>query len=196
MYRRHYHCRQLISSITIQSCIISSDSHLYKAIISNQQQQQPQCRHQSSQIKQQQQYQRLTISRANHLLQTHQLTSPQLCTHAHNLATFGEHSLHLNAYVKLLPRQDVLHQAQLSQERLESGQRRSALDGLPVTIKANVAVGRWWGLPHSSSAILMEKRSDGDDGDTSSCTDTIEEDEEAVYESDIAESYSRNVEQY
>lgn len=177
---RQHHYRLRLSSITIRSCI-SSSSH-YNAIVSKQQQQ---CRYQSSQTRQQQHHQRLTISRANHLLQTHQLTPPQLCTHAHNLATFGEHSLHLNAYVKLLPLEDVLHQARMAQERLESGQRKSALDGLPVTIKANVAVGRWWGLPHSSSAILMDNHDDADTNNTnSSCTDNIDED--AVYESDIA----------
>lgn len=179
----HHHCRrQLLSFITTRSRIT------FSPIISNQQQQQQQkqqCRyhHQSSQTKKQ----RLTISRANHLLQTHQLTVPQLCTHAHNLATFGEHSLHLNAYVKLLPLDDVLYQATLSQERWERGQCKSRLDGLPVTIKANVAVGRWWGMPHSSSAILMDKHDDSnaDNDSTSNNTDDTEE-EEAVYESDIA----------
>jgi len=70
----------------------------------------------------------------------------------------------------------------LSHDRIRNGQRKSWLDGIPVTVKANVAVGRWWMMPHSSSAILMEERDNNDDD---SGTD-VKEAEEEMYESDIA----------
>eukprot|EP00984_Skeletonema_dohrnii_P028285 scaffold18205_cov111-Skeletonema_dohrnii-CCMP3373.AAC.1 len=193
----HYrHCRQL--SILIRSCAFSNNiiqKHPYcKAILSKQQQQ---CRSITTQQAspsppiQHHQQRRLTISRATHLLNSLKLTPQQLCQHAHNLATFGEHSLHLNAYVKLLPWNDVLQQAQLSHDRITNGQRKSWLDGIPVTVKANVAVGRWWMMPHSSSAILMDERGNSDDDDTDTIggefnnNNDIEAAEE-VYESDIA----------
>eukprot|EP00984_Skeletonema_dohrnii_P013796 scaffold5751_cov115-Skeletonema_dohrnii-CCMP3373.AAC.1 len=196
--RHRHHCRQL--SITIRSCassnnIIQKHPHC-KAILSKQQQQ---CRSITTQQAsspppiQHHQQRRLTISRAAHLLKSLQLTPQQLCQHAHNLATFGEHSLHLNAYVKLLPWNDVLQQAQLSHDRITNGQRKSWLDGIPVTVKANVAVGRWWMMPHSSSAILMEERDNNDNGtatiggDFNHNSDT-EEAAEEVYESDIAKT--------
>ena len=139
---------------------------------------------------------RLSISKANHLLHTNQAITPQqLCHHAHNLATFGETSLHLNAHVHLLSLQDVLDQAQLSHERIRSGLPKSRLDGIPVTIKANVAVGsRWGGLPHSSSRILVNGQVvENNDNDTTITTDNYHDvlngcndDGREVYQSDIA----------
>ncbi|KAL3787526.1 hypothetical protein HJC23_013735 [Cyclotella cryptica] len=127
---------------------------------------------------------RMTIARAARLLQKStpdhpqppRLTSQQLCQHSLNLATFGENSLHLNAYAKLLPPQEILHQASASDERRKSGQAKSILDGIPVTIKANIAVGKWWEMPHACSAVLSR--------DTSS--DVVDMDRVHVYESDVA----------
>eukprot|EP00985_Skeletonema_marinoi_P009706 scaffold4522_cov145-Skeletonema_marinoi.AAC.12 len=189
-HRRH--CREqsiLIRSYASSNNIIQKHLHC-KTILSKQQQ----CRSITTQQSpsppiQHHPHQRLTISRAAHLLNTQQLTPQQLCQHAHNLATFGEHSLHLNAYIKLLPLDDVLQQAQLSQDRITNGQRKSWLDGIPVTVKANVAVGRWWMMPSSSSAILMDMDNNDDDNGTAAtiggdCNNN--NDIEEVYESDIA----------
>ncbi|KAL7446728.1 hypothetical protein ACHAXM_011586 [Skeletonema potamos] len=133
---------------------------------------------------------RLTISQAFHLLQTQQITSQQLCQHAFHLANFGEHSLHLNAYVKLLPLTDILHQAQSSNERIRNGQAKSLLDGIPVTIKANIAVGKWWMMPNSSSAILNHTNDNNNNIINNNRIDDNQggddNDDNAVYESDIA----------
>eukprot|EP00984_Skeletonema_dohrnii_P005573 scaffold1967_cov107-Skeletonema_dohrnii-CCMP3373.AAC.4 len=80
---------------------------------------------------------------------------------------------------------------QPSNLRITNGQRKSWLDGIPVTVKANVAVGRWWMMPSSSSAILMEERGNSDDDGTATIGGDFNnnndiEDEEEVYESDIA----------
>mmetsp|Transcript_52795 Transcript_52795/g.112163 ORF Transcript_52795/g.112163 Transcript_52795/m.112163 type:complete len:675 (-) Transcript_52795:84-2108(-) len=96
----------------------------------------------------------MTISRAGRLFRTNQLTSQQLCQHSHNLALFGDNSLCLNAYSKILPLDQILEQAQESDERIQNGTPKSLLDGIPVSIKANVAVGRFWEMPHACSAIL------------------------------------------
>ena len=114
---------------------------------------------------------RLTIARASRLIRS-SLTSQQLCAHSLNLAHFGENALRLNAYTKLLSADDIAEQAAASDERIKSGQAKSLLDGLPVTIKANIAVGRWWELPTACSAILQ--------GNTEVNTGTD------VYESDVA----------
>lgn len=96
----------------------------------------------------------MTIARAARLFRTRKVTSQQLCQHAHHLALFGEESLRLNAFAKLLPWEDVLEQARRSDARLRRGAPRSALEGVPVTFKANLAVGRHWELPHACSALL------------------------------------------
>ena len=114
---------------------------------------------------------RLTIARATRLLHSN-LTSKQLCAHSLNLAHFGEKELRLNAYTKLLSAEDIAEQAAESDDRIKNGKPKSFLDGIPVTIKANIAVGKWWELPTACSAILnnmnMTNRSDD------------------VYESDVA----------
>ena len=119
---------------------------------------------------------RLTISRASRLIRS-KLTSQQICAHSLNLAHFGENTLRLNAYIKLLSEEDISEQARASDERIQNGRALSLLDGIPVTIKANVAVGRWWELPTACSAIL---KNDGGSPNTNS------KDETDIYESDIA----------
>lgn len=96
---------------------------------------------------------RLTIARATRLLRSN-LTSQQLCAHSFNLAYFGEDALKLNAYTKLLSAEDIAEQAAESDDRIKNGNPKSLLDGIPVTIKANIAVGKWWELPTACSAIL------------------------------------------
>jgi aspartyl-tRNA(Asn)/glutamyl-tRNA(Gln) amidotransferase subunit A len=124
---------------------------------------------------------RMTIAQASRLLRSQPsqaretLTSQDLCLHSLNLATFGENSLHLNAYAKLLSTDEIAEQARASDDRIKSGRAKSLLDGIPVTIKANIAVGRWWDIPHACSAILTHE--------TSGKADAINDN---VYESDIA----------
>eukprot|EP00956_Cyclotella_meneghiniana_P033116 scaffold93540_cov80-Cyclotella_meneghiniana.AAC.2 len=119
---------------------------------------------------------RLTIARAQRLLQSI-ITSQQLCLHSLHLASFGENDLRLNAYTKVLSAADIAQQAVASDERIKSGRAKSMLDGIPVTIKANIAVGRWWELPTACSAILSHDKS---------CSENTSSVNDAVYESDIA----------
>ncbi len=129
---------------------------------------------------------RMTIARAARLFRSSKLTSGQLCQHSYNLASFGESSLHLNAYAKLLPLDQILQQACQSDERIRNGKSKGLLDGIPVTIKANIAVGRYWEMPSACSAILSLDDEAVDD----TCTNTSYESEcsthNHVYESDIA----------
>ena len=146
---------------------------------------------------------RLTIARAARLFRTprdntgdnaRMLTSQNLCQHCYNLAIFGEKSLHLNAYAKLLSLDDISAQARASDERLKNGTPKSLLDGIPVTIKANIAVGRWWEVPNAGSAILTHGSVDKfcvgewikDRDNHFSNRDDSECSSRNVYESDIA----------
>ncbi len=179
------HCRKISTSCASSSTRRRQHHNDHCNTILPKQQQQQQCRL----IQQSSTQRRLTISRASHLLQTQQITSQQLCQHAHNLANFGEHSLHLNAYVKLLPLSDIVYQAQQSNERICNGQAKSVLDGIPVTVKANIAVGKWWMMPHSSSAILNSDTMNYHDTNNcsiSSNNSSNDDENEVVYESDIA----------
>jgi len=129
---------------------------------------------------------RMTISRAARLFRTSKLTSQQLCQHSHNLAHFGEESLRLNAYAKLLPLDQVLEQAQKSQERIQNGTPKSLLDGIPVTIKSNIAVGRFWEMPNACSAILTHGGEDNNGASMGRKGDDCADSNNNVYESDIA----------
>ena len=127
----------------------------------------------------------MTIARAARLFRSADaLTSEQLCRHSYHLAAFGEQALQLNAYAKLLPLDQILGQARASDERRAQGRPKSVLDGVPVSIKANIAVGEYWEMPTACSAILSrEEREKG--RQISKIAEGIA-DEGAVYESDIA----------
>lgn len=124
---------------------------------------------------------RMSIERASRLFRTvddegRALTSQELNRHCYNLATFGEKQLQLNAYAKLLSLDEILEQANKSDERFRRGCPKSLLDGIPVTIKANIAAGKWWEMPNAGSRILTHGKGIATDAPT------IDE----VYESDIA----------
>ena len=133
---------------------------------------------------------RLTIARASRLLRASKLTSKQLCQHSYNLAIFGEKSLRLNAYTKLLSLDEILEQAQKSDERIQNGDPKSDLDGIPVTIKANIAVGKYWEMPNACSAILVQGAQES--YDTSDRNEEERASGDNVYESDIAKRLLRD----
>lgn len=83
---------------------------------------------------------RLTVRQLNRLLSAGLVTSEQVCSYCFNLAVAGEDVWKLHAFSDLLSREDVLDQARASDERRRKGQSLSALDGIPVSIKANLAV--------------------------------------------------------
>jgi len=79
--------------------------------------------------------------------------------------------------------EQILQQASQSDERIKNGNSKGLLDGIPVTFKANIAVGRYWEMPNACSAILssaheIEDTFNSDEGECSS--------NNQVYESDIA----------
>ncbi|KAL9190583.1 hypothetical protein ACHAXT_000289 [Thalassiosira profunda] len=130
---------------------------------------------------------RLTVSRASRLLLSNRLTAQELCRHAYHLASFGESALRLNAYAKLLSWEEIAEQARKSDERIRSGEARSRLEGLPVTIKANIAAGGYWEMPHAGSAILAHEGIHLTIDDVpASRTTKGDVSNNGVYESDIA----------
>eukprot|EP00978_Attheya_sp_CCMP212_P036369 scaffold164308_cov58-Attheya_sp.AAC.1 len=84
---------------------------------------------------------RLTVERASRLLALHQLTSRELALYCHELARYGEEQLGLNAFAHLLDKHALLEAADASDKRRNSSSSSlSVLDGIPVSIKANIAV--------------------------------------------------------
>lgn len=81
----------------------------------------------------------LTVEQASRLLASGLITSEQLCSFCHALAVAGEDLWKLNAFTRLIPPQDVLDHARLSDKRRSNG-TASLLEGIPVSIKANLAV--------------------------------------------------------
>jgi len=140
----------------------------------------------------------MTIAQASRLFRTTKLTSEQLCNHSYNLAKFGEESLLLNAYTKILPINEILHQAQQSDNRIRDGIPKSLLDGIPVTIKANIAVGKYWEMPNACSVILASPNAEegGSDSIVEECfstsNNTNSNNSNNIYESDIARRLLRD----
>ena len=96
--------------------------------------------------------QNISLVKASNLLKSHKISAYELVNHCYNLAKIGEEDLKLNAYVHLESHEDLLEQAQASDERIRSGKPLSPLDGIPVSIKANIA---YKGRPlHACSQIL------------------------------------------
>jgi aspartyl-tRNA(Asn)/glutamyl-tRNA(Gln) amidotransferase subunit A len=87
---------------------------------------------------------RLTVARVQRWLESGALSSVDLCSYCYALAVAGETKYQLGAFARLVDRDAVLDQARASDERRRRQQqqkrRLSALDGIPVSIKANLAV--------------------------------------------------------
>lgn len=83
----------------------------------------------------------LTIERASRLLASGLITSEQLCSFCRALAVAGEDHWQLNAFTSLIPTDKLLENARASDERRQrSNGQVSPLEGIPVSIKANLAV--------------------------------------------------------
>ena len=83
---------------------------------------------------------RLRIRQLARLMESGALTSEQLCSYCYTLALAGEEVWNLGAFSYLLPKEHVLEQARRSDERRKHTRDASLLEGIPVTIKANIAV--------------------------------------------------------
>ena len=95
---------------------------------------------------------RLSIREASKLLNQFELSSTSLATQCFERAIYGEESLQLNAFTHLLSEEDIQKQAKASEERYRLKKTKSILDGIPVTIKANIAVK---GLPYTANSRIL-----------------------------------------
>jgi len=83
---------------------------------------------------------KLSLSDASIKLSTHQLTVLQLVKECYRRAKFGDDTLGLGAYAERASWTELEPLIQASQERYDVGKPKSLLDGIPVAIKANIAV--------------------------------------------------------
>lgn len=73
---------------------------------------------------------RLTVSLAQHLISTGRVKKQELALHCHALAVAGEERWGLNAFTRICSKESVLEQAD----------REGPLAGIPISVKANLAV--------------------------------------------------------
>lgn len=84
---------------------------------------------------------RLTLARASRLLQSGHVTSEELSLYCHTLAIAGEDKWHLNAFTRISDLESMMKQARASDSRRRAASGNiSPLDGIPVSIKANMAI--------------------------------------------------------
>ena len=86
---------------------------------------------------------RLTVSRAHRLLASGALSCQDLAQYCHALAAAGENQWRLNAFVHLVDRSDLLIKAQDLDDRRRLGETCGWLHGIPVSVKANLAVSEF-----------------------------------------------------
>ena len=82
----------------------------------------------------------LTIRQAARLLDSGLVTAEQLCKYCHSLAVAGEEIWHLNAFSTLTSIDDLVEQAKESDRKRLHGEASSIFEGIPISIKANLAV--------------------------------------------------------
>jgi aspartyl-tRNA(Asn)/glutamyl-tRNA(Gln) amidotransferase subunit A len=83
---------------------------------------------------------RLTIRQVSRLIDLGLVTSEQLAAFCHSLASAGEEIWRLNAFATIVALDDVLREARAADQRRHLGERLSLLDGIPISVKANIAV--------------------------------------------------------
>ena len=81
----------------------------------------------------------LTIRRAVRLLDSGLVTASQLAEFCHSMAVAGEEVWKLNAYNHLVSLEDITQKAKDSDTRRKNGEPLSIFDGIPVSIKSNIA---------------------------------------------------------
>ncbi|CAJ1969462.1 unnamed protein product [Cylindrotheca closterium] len=82
----------------------------------------------------------LTIRKASRLLEKQLITCEELVSYCNHLAVAGEEIWGLAAYSHIVSRANLLDLAQESDGRRKHGETLSILDGIPVSIKENIAV--------------------------------------------------------
>ncbi|KAL3944601.1 MAG: hypothetical protein SGBAC_001313 [Bacillariaceae sp.] len=82
----------------------------------------------------------LTVRKASWLLEKRLITCEELVAYCNHLAVAGEDIWGLGAYSHIVARDNLLDQAQESDGRRKHGEALSIFDGIPVSIKENIAV--------------------------------------------------------
>ena len=83
---------------------------------------------------------RITIRRASALLESGAISSVDLASFCHSLAVAGETVWGLNAFERLVGRDDLLDNARASDDRRRVKESLSLFDGIPISFKSNIAV--------------------------------------------------------
>jgi aspartyl-tRNA(Asn)/glutamyl-tRNA(Gln) amidotransferase subunit A len=83
---------------------------------------------------------KITLRRFEQLISSGGATIPQVTAYCRALAVAGEEILQLNAFTTLISATEVEEQAGASQRRWDAGTPLSPIDGLPISVKANLAV--------------------------------------------------------
>jgi len=81
----------------------------------------------------------LTIRRAARLLDSGMVTASQLSSFCHSMAVAGEEVWKLNAYNHIISMDIIAKNAKESDDRRQNGEPLSIFDGIPVSIKSNIA---------------------------------------------------------
>lgn len=98
----------------------------------------------------------LTIAKARYLLSQGWITAQDLALFCHSWAVAGENVWQLQAFRSLGSVENVLAQAVASDTRRRQGQCLSPLDGIPFTIKSNIAMAQ---LPLTAGSRILGETS-------------------------------------
>lgn len=82
---------------------------------------------------------RLTVRQLSRLLASGAINSEQLCCYCLTLAESGEDLWRLHAFSQLVSKEELVEHARESDLRRRKGETLSILDGIPVSVKANIA---------------------------------------------------------
>jgi aspartyl-tRNA(Asn)/glutamyl-tRNA(Gln) amidotransferase subunit A len=83
---------------------------------------------------------RMTVRRLSSLMESGAISSVDLASFCHSWAVAGEAVWGLNAFESIVSRAEVLDQARASDDRRRLNESLSIFDGIPISVKANIAV--------------------------------------------------------
>ena len=108
---------------------------------------------------------RLTVSRARHLLSEGLIRAEELALFCRTLAVAGEEIWQLQAFAQIVSSSELAAQTEASEERRRRGGCRSPLEGIPFTIKANLAIDNY---PLTAASRILGEAYPHGPGDSSS----------------------------
>lgn len=98
---------------------------------------------------------KLTIRQIQRFFDLEKLNAKELATYCYQLATVGEEIWDLSAFAYRVPLDRILDQADRADHRRMKGKRLSLLDGIPVSVKQNIAVEY---LPLTAGSRILGER--------------------------------------